>query len=211
MLIVIEEVKVQLCQVNRELSTLELSIQDKDKQPDTLQNLDSEISTYTARQKQAKRDKFKLFNQDYQEGFSHPRRRLYTWPPRKPFRNDRFATSDSDHPTENPSTDSDSRKRGPQSPFSSFKRRRRSRRGIKRPRHPADMQLPPGREVCPVINLSSRSMVNGELRLYQRAFPFALLLDFRTLTLRLICLNLKERSKLNNISIQYPKQFPQDQ
>lgn len=120
MLIVIEEVKVQLCQVNRELTTLELSIQDKDKQPDTLQKIDSEIATYTTRQKQAKRDKLKLINQDYQEGrvypwltgIRHPRCRLYTRPPGKPFKNDRSATSDSDPSTENPSTDSDSGKPG---------------------------------------------------------------------------------------------------
>lgn len=47
MLLVIEEVNVQLCQVNRKLATLELSIQDKDQQTSALKGIDKEITAYT--------------------------------------------------------------------------------------------------------------------------------------------------------------------
>lgn len=65
MLIVIEEVKIQLCQVNRELSTLKVPIQDNDAFASALHNIDSEILAYSEKQKQVKRDKLRLVNQDY--------------------------------------------------------------------------------------------------------------------------------------------------
>ena len=73
MLIVIEEVKVQLCQVNRELSSFEITTLDDDTQANALQTIDKEILAYSDKQKQAKRDKLRLVNQDYQEG------RVYPW------------------------------------------------------------------------------------------------------------------------------------
>lgn len=116
MLLVIEEVKVQLCQVNRELTTLELALHDKDQQTSTLQEIEKEIATYTTRQRQSKRDKLKQVNLDYQEG------RVYPWltgitrsrrkaRPRPAFNTQRErrspTTSESERPTENPSTDSE--------------------------------------------------------------------------------------------------------
>lgn len=73
-----------------------------------------------ARQKQTKQDTFKQINQGYQEGrvytwltgSSRPMRRLHTRPTGKTQRVDRPASSDSDRPIENPSTNSDSRAAG---------------------------------------------------------------------------------------------------
>ncbi|PIO27897.1 hypothetical protein AB205_0208000, partial [Aquarana catesbeiana] len=108
------EVKVQLCQVNRELSTRIVPIQDNDAFANALHNIDSEILAYSEKQKQVKRDKLRLVNQDYQEGrvypwvtgATRPRRRLC---PRTDTtrRHNRPPTSESDHPTENPSSDSE--------------------------------------------------------------------------------------------------------
>lgn len=99
--LVIEVVKVQLCQVNREQSVLELAVQDMDKQ-----------SWHIPQDKgRPKRERFKKVNQDYQEG------RVYPWQigisrPRRPCvyplsnrpQRDDPQTSDSERPTENPST-----------------------------------------------------------------------------------------------------------
>lgn len=114
MFIVIEEVNVKLCQVNRKQSTLIAPVWDNDALTNALRNIVSEILVYAEKQKQVKRDKLRLVNQNYQEGrvspwvtgATRPRRRL------RPCtdtirRHSQPPTSESDRPTENPSSDSE--------------------------------------------------------------------------------------------------------
>lgn len=127
MILVIEEVKIQLCQLNRELASLEISIKDKEVhtpgQPAILQAVETELQNYTDKLKKYKREKFKRVCLDYTEGkvypwltgqedqIQYPFRKQARRQPfyRKPLRNTgrQPQGSDSDILSENRSSDSD--------------------------------------------------------------------------------------------------------
>lgn len=119
-LLVIEEVKVQLCETKRELSTLEANLRDKYTNPESFSRdqdkLNNELTLYTDNKRHDKRDKLRLVTLDYKEG------RVYPWlhgsytsrPQRFPRKNfqrgkprPRGPSSKQDPLTENPSSESD--------------------------------------------------------------------------------------------------------